>query len=1292
MWQFIERLICSVFSWFTKSLRPPTRMIKELKILYLSSSNREEKMIELLKQGGFKSSVLVLKVFEELQKQLEGFSPHVVLIEHLEHRNFSAEQARIIRELAPAASIMLLINPESENSALQLLDLGIQDYFFYDRPARLLFKLKNELNDRKGKSFKIDLVESEERYRSFFENSMDGILLTVTDGQILAANPAACRMLQMTEEEICRAGRFNIVDPGDHRVAEAIKKRQKDGYVKAEVTFIRKDGSKFPGELTSSVFIGAGGEKRTSLIIRDISEKQKAEEKIRVSNENNRLLFKYGPLPSWIYDRKSLDIVDVNEAAIKHYGFSREEFLNMSIKDLRTAGDVPKLLEYLEDVYRQQGNTGFSVCDHLKKDGEKIRVETFGYHLKFDEKECTLVTNLDVTEKENALRELKDNTAKLEIAQKIAKLGYWERNLEKEELFWSDEVYNIWEREKSNFRPLLETFLESVHPDDFDDFQQEIDLSLKNFKDLDYEHRIVLPDGKIKWVHERGKLNRNGHGEIIFGGTVQDITDRKSFNEKLVLSEARNRGILKSQTNYLVRIDMDKRYSYCNDKFRKDFDWIFPEENLVGKLARASVQEYHHERLKNIFRECLEKPNTAFQCEIDKNTKNGEAKTTLWDFVCLTDAQGKPVEIQAVGIDITDRVKAQKDLRESNQRYELVSKAASDAIYDWNIESGIIKWSENYCQLFGYTPNFLKTDIKVWMGHLHPEDQDILKNLEAVLEGDMGNWVAEYRYKKVDGEYAYVNERGAVIRNAQGKAIRMVGAVQDITKRKMALQKLLVSEGRHRGLIQSQTNYVIRTDIHGNYTYCNEKFVEEFSGIDSEEDIIGKNAMTSIKNYHYQRVEEVVEQSIQNPGKVYQVELDKAGKNGSTRTTLWDIIFLAAANPEESEIQCMGVDITDRVEAESQMRFQADLLDMIGQAVIATDMKGRINYWNKAATNIYGWDKSEAMGKHIVKLTPSRKAEAAAEEITQTIKAGEPWSGELPLMRKDGSEFPAFIMNSPVLDENENLKGIVGISSDISDRKKQEIELKNYTMELIAANKGLEQFSFIVSHNLRAPLANLLGIADLMHENDLSSQVKEQLMQELLNNIGRLDEVVKDLNTILRVKTEMNENKVKIDLSELVNSIKWSIDHLIQEEGVEIITDFSAQPEYTSVKSYLHSIFYNIISNSIKYKQPSKQPIIRISSKIEDDQVVFIFEDNGLGMDLEKRADQIFGLYKRLHNHVEGKGMGLFMVKTQVESLGGKITVESAQNKGSRFIIKFKNDRNSTTRKNEEAATVHVNR
>ncbi|MGB7785753.1 MAG: PAS domain S-box protein [Salinimicrobium sp.] len=1151
-------------------------MIDKLKILYLSGSGGEDNIKNLLeevsREKGYKLSMLSVPSAEELQNQLQDFSPHAVLVENFSAGKFPAHQLESIKKFSPAATVVLLIDGNGEDSALKLTGQEIDDYIFRDRPSRLLPIFRRLVQNLKTKESDPDLElrESEEKYRSFFMNSMDGILMTVTDGQILAANPAACRMFQMTEEEICTVGRFGIVDPEDIRVKEAIKKRQINGHVKAEVTFKRKDGSTFPGEITSSVFSGVGGEKRTSMILRDLSEKKKIEQ-----------------------------------------------------------------------------------------------------------------------EKEAVLQRLRREDEKLLTAQRIAKLGYWEQDLENQSLYWTEEVFRIWGRNKANFCPDMKSILPTIHPEDVKKFVRENSMAMAGLRNLDFEHRILLPDGTIKWVHERGALSLTEAGERIFEGTVQDITDRKSFNEKLVLSEARNRGILKSQTNYLIRIDLEGNYSYCNDKFLNDFGWIFPNETLVGQLAIASVQEHHHDRVKQIHKECLAKPNQTLQVEIDKLTRNGESKTTLWDFICLTDVQGQPMEIQAVGIDITDRVVAEKALWDSNQRYELVSKASSDAIYDWDIADGEVKWNETYSELFGYPKEDLTISIEEWSNLLHPEDTQVVESLGQALAGQADNWQAEYRYKKGDNTYAYVNERGAIIRDSEGKAIRMVGAVQDITKRKLALQKLMLSEARHRGLIQSQTNYVIRTDFHGNYTYCNDKFVEEFGWVYENKEILGQNAIVSIKEYHHQRIEETVELCVQHPGKVFQVELDKPGKNGKTKTTLWDMVFLQSSVIEESEIQCIGIDISDRVEAERQMKFQADLLDKIGQAVIARDMEGKVKYWNKSASNIYGWEREEALGQDIAKLIPSSRTAQEEEQMLQTLQEGTPKSAEYIVTGKSGNQFPALVTDSPFFDYKGVLQGVVSISSDISERKRSEVELQNYTMELIAANKGLEQFSFIVSHNLRAPLANLLGITDLLGDDDFPPETRERLMKELFNNIKRLDGVVNDLNAILRVRTEMNENREKIDFEALVNSIKMSIDHLVQKEKVQIVTDFSACEDFTTVKSYLHSIFYNLISNSIKYRQAGKDPVIRISSAVEGDQLKLIFEDNGLGMDLSRRADQVFGLYKRFHHHVEGKGMGLFMVKTQVESLGGTISVESEQNKGSRFILEFNI---SSVEEDERAEAIHADR
>lgn len=137
------------------------------------------------------------------------------------------------------------------------------------------------------------IVESESKYRAFFENSMDGILITVTDGDILDANPAACKIFQMTKEEICEAGRYKLADPSDSRLAELIEKRQNFGSAKGELTLVRKDGSKFAGELSSSVFIDSFGQKRTSMIVRDVSDRKRALQKILKQKTELRNLFNH---------------------------------------------------------------------------------------------------------------------------------------------------------------------------------------------------------------------------------------------------------------------------------------------------------------------------------------------------------------------------------------------------------------------------------------------------------------------------------------------------------------------------------------------------------------------------------------------------------------------------------------------------------------------------------------------------------------------------------------------------------------------------------------------------------------------------------------------------------------------------------------------------------------------------------------------------------------------------------------------------------------------------------------
>jgi PAS domain S-box-containing protein len=256
-------------------------------------------------------------------------------------------------------------------------------------------------------------------------------------------------------------------------------------------------------------------------------------------------------------------------------------------------------------------------------------------------------------------------------------------------------------------------------------------------------------------------------------------------------------------------------------------------------------------------------------------------------------------------------------------------------------------------------------------------------------------------------------------------------------------------------------------------------------------------------------------------------------------------------------------------------------------------------------------------------------------------------------------------------DKNENPIRIYGILQDITEQKLAEIERTKMVNDLIQRNKDLEQFSYIISHNLRAPVANIIGASNALSDLELTEEDKEILNRGINESVIRLDVVVKDLNHILQVKTEINENKEVVAFSELIDDIKISIKNLIDKESIEISYNFSGINEFLTLKPYLYSIFFNLITNSVKYRQQQIPSIIKIRSSQKKNKIELIFTDNGMGIDLQKRGDQVFGLYKRFHTNIEGKGMGLFMVKAQVEALGGKISIKSAENKGTEFKIEF---------------------
>ena len=255
---------------------------------------------------------------------------------------------------------------------------------------------------------------------------------------------------------------------------------------------------------------------------------------------------------------------------------------------------------------------------------------------------------------------------------------------------------------------------------------------------------------------------------------------------------------------------------------------------------------------------------------------------------------------------------------------------------------------------------------------------------------------------------------------------------------------------------------------------------------------------------------------------------------------------------------------------------------------------------------------------------------------------------------------------------------MVGTCQDVTEFKIAENKLINakedletVAQKLSYQNKQLADFTHITSHNLRAPVANLNSLMEIYKLSDDD--------EERLDIFGKFDTVIDrltlTLNTLIEaLKTKISDTEEEleqIDLNEILDNTIQTLSGVILKSGAVINGDFKEFSNIIYNRIYLESIFLNLIGNSIKYKAEDRTPEIMITAKIKDGRNIIIFKDNGLGIDLKKHGHKLFGLNKVFHRHPDAKGVGLFLTKTQIESMGGTITATSEVNVGTTFTIKF---------------------
>lgn len=522
-------------------------------------------------------------------------------------------------------------------------------------------------------------------------------------------------------------------------------------------------------------------------------------------------------------------------------------------------------------------------------------------------------------------------------------------------------------------------------------------------------------------------------------------------------------------------------------------------------------------------------------------------------------------------------------------------------------------------------------------------------------------------------------------------------------------KQIAESEERLLNIVNSPTHYVLRTDLSGKHTFWNKTFAETFGWLSEEKGLSEGNSLKSICDYHHKKTQEVVLACIRNPGTVHQIELDKPTREGGIMTTLWEFVCLADANGRPTEMQCMGIDITDKKIAEEKVRKLSRAIEQVPLTVVITNLDGNIEYANPYTFHTTGYTQEELLGKNPKVLKSGETSLEEYQHLWGNITQGKEWKGIFHNRKKDGTLYWEQATIGPILNDEGKITHYIAIKEDITERKRIQDELKdlnnhleekikertldleNVNITLINANREAQEankakidFLSKMSHELRTPMNSILGFGQLLQMSDLTP-VQEKGVQHILDSGKHLLNLINEVLDISRIESGRISISVEpVDVYEVVKEITEGLQFSADQKRIKLIWEPKGTiPIYVRAdRQRLKQVLINLTNNAIKYNNEGGQVIISVDAKQASADgytpIRISIEDNGWGIE-EKHIEKIFIPFERVgakKSNVEGTGLGLAVVKQLTELMGGSVGVKSIHGKGSTFWIELQQSEN----------------
>jgi len=704
----------------------------------------------------------------------------------------------------------------------------------------------------------------------------------------------------------------------------------------------------------------------------------------------------------------------------------------------------------------------------------------------------------------------------------------------------------------------------------------------------------------------------------------------------------------------------DLRYQFNNRQYEEWFGHA--RETLRGRHMREVLGDEAFERLRPRVEAALAGRSVEFEAEVPY--RYGGPRFIHAHYIPDMREDGTVAGMYVLVRDTTSTRRAEAQLRYHSLQFQTLLEQAPLGVLLVDPDFRLVQVNPAGMPAFSGIPDLLGRDVDEVVRILWPQDraEEIIGVFRRALETGERCHMPELEEVRADrGVVEYYDWRVDRITLPDGR----FGAVcyfREISDQVRARQAIAASEARYRSLFESidEAFCVLEVIFDDGGKAVDFRYVETNPAFEQQtglHDALGKRASEVLQ--HEQHWFDVY-------GAVVQTGEPVRFQNRAQALGRWfDVYAFRMGALQERRVAVLFRDITGRRKAEEAIQFQARLLDQIGQAVIVTDPVGIIIYWNRAAEELYGWAREEAIGRHIMETTVGPRVEEASG-IMERVRAGESWSGEFEVQCKDGTK-TALVTNTPMFDEYGTLTAIIGISVDIS-------ELKTVQSALEAADRRKDEFLATLAHELRNPLAAIRMALGVLGASDADPAQLNRMKAIIDRQSAQLVRLIDDLLDVSRItRGQVELRKEPVDLAEVIDHAVDGVAGLCETKGIRLSVTPPAQPLMIEADALRFAqVVSNLLNNACKFTDEGGQ--ISVTARRDRGDAVVRVRDTGVGIP-RGELGRVFEMFAQVKGADGGSGgglgIGLSLAQSIVALHGGSIHAHSdGPGQGSEFVVR----------------------